>query len=92
RSFAAFALRFQLVWVVGAVIPVVISIPLRAGFLVISGVAAFALFSYAAGQKAAHRAHAELIADTHPEPPAPTPPDRTALQHPPVVDPTAIQE
>ena len=31
RSFAAFELRFQLVWVVGAVIPVLISIPLDGG-------------------------------------------------------------
>ncbi len=59
RSFASFELRFQLVWVVGALIPVLIPIPQRAGFLVIAGVAAFALFSYTAGQKAAHRAHVD---------------------------------
>jgi hypothetical protein len=57
RSFARFELRFQTVWVVGAVIPVVVPIPIRAGFLVVGGVAAFALFSYLAGQRAAHRAH-----------------------------------
>jgi len=57
RSFARFELRFQTVWVVGAVIPVVVSIPLRIGFLVIGGVAAFALFSYVAAHRAAHRAH-----------------------------------
>lgn len=59
RSFASFELRFQLVWVVGAVIPVLISIPQQAGFLVIAGVAGFALFSYVAGQRAAHRAHVD---------------------------------
>lgn len=59
RTFAAFELRFQLVWVVGAIIPVLISIPLRVGFLVIAGVAGFALFSYIAGQRAAHRAHVD---------------------------------
>ena len=59
RSFAGFELRFQLVWVVGAVLPVLISIPQRAGFLVIAGVAGFALFSYVAGQHAAHRAHVD---------------------------------
>jgi hypothetical protein len=59
RSFATFELRFQVVWVVGAVIPVLISIPVRAGFLIVAGVAGFALFSYAAGQRAAQRAHVD---------------------------------
>ena len=40
-------------------IPVLIPIPLRVGFLVIAGAAGFALFSYVAGQRAAHRTHAE---------------------------------
>jgi hypothetical protein len=51
RSFARFEVRFQLVWVLGAMIPVVISIPLGVGFLVIAGTAAFALFSYLASQR-----------------------------------------
>ncbi len=59
RSFATFELRFQLVWVVGAVIPVLISIPATMGYLIISGVAGFALFSYVAGQRAAQRAHVD---------------------------------
>ena len=58
RSFAKFEVRFQLVWVIGAMTPVLISIPLRVGFLFIAGTAAFALFSYLAGQRAAHRSHA----------------------------------
>lgn len=86
RSFAAFELRFQLVWVVGALIPVVVPIPLRAGFLAIAAVAGFALFSYLAGQKAAHRAHAERTAD------ASIGADRTAIQPRPAADPTTIQE
>ena len=73
RSFAGFELRFQLVWVVGAAIPVLISLPPRMGYLVIAGVAAFALFSYIAGQKAAHRAHV----DRPPEGPG-IPPDTSA--------------
>jgi hypothetical protein len=89
RSFAAFELRFQIVWVVGAVIPVLIPIPLRVGFLVIAGVAGFALFSYLAGQRAAHRDHAEPV-DGSSEPDAP--PDPTAIQPRAVVDPTTIQE
>ena len=92
RSFARFELRFQIVWVVGASIPVLISIPLRVGFLVIAAVAAFALFSYVAGQRAAHR--------THEAPPDPGPDesdedrtlaDHTAIQPEPVVDPTMLE-
>ncbi len=49
RSFACFETRFQLTWVVGAFLPVVISIPMEAGFIVIAACAAFALFSYLAG-------------------------------------------
>jgi hypothetical protein len=54
RSFAAFELRFQIVWVVGAVVPVLVTIPARAGFLVIAATAGFALFTYTAGQRAFH--------------------------------------
>jgi hypothetical protein len=94
RSFATFELRFQLVWVVGAVIPVLISIPLRAGFLVIAGVAGFALFSYVAGQRAAQRTHADRPVDESAAPPVadPTVTDHTAIHRPPAVDPTTIQE
>lgn len=68
RSFATFEVRFQLVWVVGAMIPVVVSIPRRPGFLVIAGVAAFALFSYLAGQRRVGRPEAAVAVD--PEGPA----------------------
>jgi hypothetical protein len=81
RSFASFELRFQVVWVVGAVIPVLISIPLRAGFLAIAATATFALFSYLAGQRAIRR--------PSPEPGAPEPsPDPADTTH---VDWTAVQ-
>jgi hypothetical protein len=59
RSFARFEVRFQLVWVIGAVIAVLLPIPLRVGFLAIAGCSAFALFSYLGGQRAAQRAHAD---------------------------------
>ena len=36
RSFAKFETRFQLAWVVGAFIPVIVPIPLRAGLLALS--------------------------------------------------------
>ena len=56
RSFARFEVRFQLVWVIGAVIPLLLlPIPLRVGFVGIAATAAFALFSYVAGQRAAAR-------------------------------------
>lgn len=59
RSFARFELRFQIAWVVGAVIPLaLLPIPVRVGFVGIALTAAFALFSYTAGQRAARRSHA----------------------------------
>ncbi len=70
RSFARFEVRFQLFWVVGAVIPVLIDIPQHVGFVLIAVVSGFALFSYIAGQRAAHHAHA----DRTPEGPG-VPPD-----------------
>lgn len=102
RSFARFEVRFQLVWVIGAVTPVLIDIPLRVGFLFVAGTAGFALFSYLAGQRAAHRAHV----DGTPAGPGITPDetdpadaatrdvgtavDRTWIR-PPAEDPTEIQ-
>jgi predicted MFS family arabinose efflux permease len=49
RSFARFETRFQLTWVAGAFVPVVVTIPLEIGFLVVAACAGFALFSYFAG-------------------------------------------
>jgi hypothetical protein len=102
RSFARFEVRFQLVWVIGAVIPVLLSTPLRLGFLIIAATAGFALFSYLAGQRAAHRAHVDRppsgpgIAPDEAEPADAatrdlgTPVDPTWIQ-PPGTDPTQIQ-
>jgi hypothetical protein len=55
RSFARFETRFQLIWVAGAFVPVVIPIPLRAGFAVIAAAAAFGAFSYLGGYQALQR-------------------------------------
>jgi hypothetical protein len=55
RSFARFETRFQLAWVIGAVVPVLVPIPAWMGYLVVAGATGFALFSYAAGQRAARR-------------------------------------
>jgi hypothetical protein len=58
RSFARFEVRFQLVWVAAALLPLLfLPIPVRVGFVGIAATAAFALFSYLAGQRAARRAH-----------------------------------
>ena len=49
-SFAKFESRFQLVWVMGALIPVVLPIPARLGFLIVAGTAGFAAVSYWLGK------------------------------------------
>jgi hypothetical protein len=49
RSFARFETRFQLFWVIGALIPIVIPIPIELGFAIIAAVASFALISYLVG-------------------------------------------
>lgn len=51
RSFARFETRFQLVWVVGAFIPVVFSIPDDIGYVVIAAISAYALASYVIGYR-----------------------------------------
>jgi hypothetical protein len=57
RSFARFETRFQIVWVVGAFVPVAFPLPARFGFLLVAGVAAFAVASYLAGVRATHHHH-----------------------------------
>ncbi|MEY2476677.1 MAG: hypothetical protein QOG87_1992 [Actinomycetota bacterium] len=54
RSFARFETEFQLVWVVGALIPVVLSIPERVGFFVLAVGPALAALSYVTGRRALH--------------------------------------
>ena len=49
RSFAKFETRFQLIWVIGALIPVVIPIPAAPGFALIATVALVAFASYFVG-------------------------------------------
>ena len=55
RTFARFETRFQLAWVVGAVLPVVIPIPRRLGIAMIAAGAAFAAFSYVGGLRTVRR-------------------------------------
>jgi Na+/melibiose symporter-like transporter len=54
RSFARFETEFQLVWVVGALIPVALSIPERVGFFVLAIGPALAALSYVTGRRALH--------------------------------------
>ena len=51
RSFARFETRFQVAWVAGAFIPVVIPLPARLGYLVVAAAAGFAAFSYVVGRR-----------------------------------------
>lgn len=51
RSFAGFETRFQLVWVIGGFLPVIVPIPAQVGFVVIAGAAGFAAFAYVTGQR-----------------------------------------
>ncbi len=55
RSFARFETRFQLSWVIGAFIPVIVTIPLWVGFIAIAAVTGAAFVSYLTGLAAAHR-------------------------------------
>jgi hypothetical protein len=55
RSFARFESRFQVIWVAGAFLPVVVHVPSRLGYLVIAGGAGFGAFSYWAGERTARR-------------------------------------
>lgn len=50
HSFAKFESRFQLAWVFGALIPVVVPLPARLGFLVLAATAGFAAVSYWLGK------------------------------------------
>lgn len=52
RAFARFETRLQLVWVVGALLPVVATTPLTAGDIVIAAVAAVGGLSYMTGRRA----------------------------------------
>ncbi|MGY6500420.1 MAG: MFS transporter [Acidimicrobiales bacterium] len=54
RSFARFETRFQLIWVLGAAVPVVITMPGRLGYLLLAVTAGFAAVSYVVGRRFLH--------------------------------------
>ncbi len=51
RSFARFETRFQLIWVLGALVPVAFTIPARFGFFLLALASGFAGFSYLVGSR-----------------------------------------
>ena len=55
RTFARFETRFQMFWVVGAIVPVVFKIPARLGFFMLAAAAGAAAFSYFVGSRNAGR-------------------------------------
>ena len=65
RSFAQFETRFQVTWVVGAFIPVAITMPAYVGYFIVLVVAGTATFSYVIGRAAAsHRTGARVTPAT----------------------------
>jgi hypothetical protein len=46
RSFARFETRFQLLWVIGGFLPVVVALPARVGYLLVAAAAGLGLFTY----------------------------------------------
>lgn len=46
RTFSRYESRFQLVWVLGALVPVVIPLPARIGYFIVAGTAAFVAATY----------------------------------------------
>lgn len=55
KAFARFETRFQLMWVLGSFVPVVLSLPVAAGSLVIALVAALGAVSYMSSRRALGR-------------------------------------
>jgi MFS family permease len=51
RSFARFETRFQLAWVIGAFIPVILTMPRTAGFVVLAVTTTVAAATYATGRR-----------------------------------------
>ena len=53
RAFARFETKFQLVWVIGALVPTAVVLPMELAFLVVTAVSAFALLTYLVGRRRA---------------------------------------
>ena len=92
RSFARFEARFQLTWVIGAFIPVVLHFDARVGYVLVTLAAAFASVSYLVGVRSARQVPAiepadDLLLDVE----SWTVGDAPVARRPPVVvDPTKV--
>jgi Major Facilitator Superfamily len=80
RAFARFETRFQIFWVIGAFLPVIIPIPEQVGFLIIALTAAFAGVTYWAGRRNASARRRR---------PRPAPPEDVADPDPTLADATS---
>jgi hypothetical protein len=60
RSFARFETRFQLLWVIGAFLPVIVPVPARLGFVVLAAAAGFAAFAYWRASKSPSPVHTSV--------------------------------
>jgi hypothetical protein len=56
RAFARFEAQLQLLWVLGSLVPVVLSLPIAAGNLVMAVVASVGAVSYMSSRRAVHGA------------------------------------
>ena len=63
HAFARFETRLQLVWVIGALIPVIATMPFAAGDIVVAAVAAVAAASYMTGRRALGHGSSGSIGD-----------------------------
>jgi MFS family permease len=66
RAFARFATRQQLIWVVGSIIPVVVSFTLPQGDAVMAALAGIGGLTYVTGRRAVHWPRANRGAPGHP--------------------------
>ena len=78
RSFAKFETRFQLVWVIGALIPIVVPIPADIGFAIIAVVAAAAVVTYWIGLRRIRAGKIPVKRQIWPRR-SPAPPEETGL-------------
>jgi Na+/melibiose symporter-like transporter len=68
RAFARFETRFQLMWVVGSFVPVVLSLPVEGGSLVMAVVAAIGAVSYMSSRRAVGGASSRQVSSPVPPP------------------------
>lgn len=95
RSFARFETRFQLVWVIGALIPIVIPIPAQLGFAIIAAVALGSVLTYQIGLRRIRAGKIPVKRQIWPRRTQPAPPSETGLgvaldDDPTLVDPTVV--